>query len=90
MSDSDLISEFYASALWPGNVAAGGSGDAVSPRATVKEWRLDKYDGDPPQPGEHKLPIEYITGGDELPTRRFVLDPATSTYREETASNGSN
>lgn len=35
----------------------------------VKRWRLAKYDGDPPKPGEHKEPVEIIEGGDDIPTR---------------------
>lgn len=46
----------------------------------VKEWRLDKFDGDPPGPGETKIPVEYITGGDELPTRRFVRVSCGETF----------
>lgn len=32
------------------------------------DWRLEKYDGDPPKPGEKKLPVEVIEGGDGRPT----------------------
>lgn len=35
----------------------------------VKRWRLNKYVGDPPKPGEDKEPFEIIEGGDGLPTR---------------------
>lgn len=31
-------------------------------------WKLEKFDGEAPLPGEHKLPVEVIEGGDDLPT----------------------
>lgn len=34
----------------------------------VKHWKLEKFDGELPQPGENKLPVEVIEGGDGLPT----------------------
>lgn len=47
---------------------------------TVQRWRLVKWDGDPPAPGEAKEPIEVIEGGDDVPTRvvfrRAGFDPA--------------
>lgn len=42
--------------------------EATPMRMDVKHWKLEKFDGDPPQPGEHKLPLEVIEGGDGLPT----------------------
>jgi hypothetical protein len=37
-------------------------------------YRLDKYDGDAPRPGESKVPFEVIEGGDDMPT--VVTHPA--------------
>ena len=34
----------------------------------IVTWELRKYEGEAPRPGEHKEPIEIITGGDNLPT----------------------
>lgn len=34
----------------------------------IVRWRLEKFDGEPPQPGELKTPVEVITGGDGIPT----------------------
>ena len=42
--------------------------DASRPKVSVRRWVLEKFDGDPPQPGEDKLPVEVIEGGDGLPT----------------------
>lgn len=39
--------------------------------AEVVSWKLEKFDGDPPQPGEHKLPVEIIRGGKDRPTLRI-------------------
>ncbi len=41
----------------------------VDTEVGVKHFRLTKYDGDPPRPGEDKAPVEIIQGGDGLPTR---------------------
>ena len=40
------------------------------------DWRLEKFDGEPPLPGENKLPVEIIEGGDNKPTtvRRLTAD----------------
>lgn len=35
----------------------------------VVRWRLEKFDGDPPKPGEKKEPIEVIEGGDDIKPR---------------------
>lgn len=43
---------------------------ASAPVGTVEKWRLVKYEGDAPAPGEHKTPIEIIEGGDGQPTVR--------------------
>lgn len=56
-----------------GVLPATGHADNLPMLYGVKHWRLDKYDGDPPQDGEEKAPVEYIEGGDGLPTRRYVL-----------------
>ena len=36
-------------------------------------WRLEKFEGDPPAPGDEKRPFEIIEGGDDLLTRRLRL-----------------
>lgn len=63
---------------------ASGANVNDEPRTVGKvlHWRCDKYEGDPPQPGEHKLPIEYVEGGDEKPTRTFRLNADGETYRQ--------
>ena len=43
-------------------------GDLPRPDVSVRRWVLEKFDGDPPKPGENKLPVEVIEGGDGLPT----------------------
>jgi phage/plasmid primase-like uncharacterized protein len=37
----------------------------------VKHWKLEKFDGEHVE-GDGKEPIEYIEGGDGLPTKHFV------------------
>lgn len=42
---------------------------ADAPKVKVhRHFRLEKFDGEPPQPGEHKDPVEIIEGGDGEPT----------------------
>jgi len=49
--------------------AAPTQTDEAGVNVEVTHFRLTKYEGDPPQPGEEKEPIEIIQGGDNLPTR---------------------
>lgn len=38
------------------------------PKLQMKlEWRVEKFDGEPPQAGEEKAPVEVITGTAVLP-----------------------
>ncbi len=45
------------------------SDDANSLDVRCKRFRLVKWDGPPPEPGEDKEPLEIIEGGDGLETR---------------------
>lgn len=51
------------------------NGDSVTPRVTVKRWRIVKYEGDPPREGEDKEPFEIIEGGDGIGTRVIFRRP---------------
>lgn len=88
MTAFDWFSDIFVCPILAGDDAS--SGDSVKPAFGVKEWRLDKYEGDPPQPGETKLPFEYITGGDGLPTRRFTLGKVGDSFQYHEALRGTN
>ena len=45
------------------------SDDAGGLDVQCKRFRLVKWDGAPPEPGEEKEPLEIIEGGDGLETR---------------------
>ena len=48
----------------------------------VLDWKLEKFDGDPPTFEGEKEPVEIITGGDDKPTRRFMRNVETNLLEE--------
>ncbi|NOY63052.1 MAG: hypothetical protein GXP10_07870 [Gammaproteobacteria bacterium] len=45
-------------------MAAGCRRDQSRVGVTVRSWRLTKWQGDPPKPGEYKVPLEIIEWND--------------------------
>lgn len=62
-------SHYTSEIVAPGTLALPQQDSATV--TTVNRWQLVKWEGDPPQPGEQKEPIEIIEGGDGVDTVRY-------------------